>query len=181
MYKHACVCVCLSVCLCASVCICVHASVCICIYVCLYISVSLDVPVHVCVYLCVTVSVYICGVPNIKFVSLACIPIEPKVQMWNSICIWVCVCLYVHVFVCTYICVCVCHLWKHLKIRNFKNIVCSCIISSLYVSPIQVHNWDKYKSTKLNYIDRRGTKRNLLNGHHFKIYATITKYFICKY
>ena len=27
-----------------------------------------------------------------------------------------------------------------LKIHSFKNIVCSCIISSLYISPVKVHN-----------------------------------------
>ena len=62
--------------------------------------------------LCVPVSVYVpvsvCGMPLINLVSLACLPMSQKVQNVNF--------------------------FK--KIRNFKNIIDRCIISSLWVAPV---------------------------------------------
>ena len=59
-----------------------------------------------CVYIvCVSVHVYVCGVPNIKFISLPYMPNEPKsAKCTNGICICVCMCvcmcLCVSVFAC---------------------------------------------------------------------------------
>ena len=62
------------------------------VYLCVNIS------VHVCVYTCACLSVYVqvCGMPNTKFVSLACMQNKPKsVKCKNGIS--VCVSLSVHV------------------------------------------------------------------------------------
>ena len=57
--------------------------------------------VYVCVHVYVSVHMYVCGVPNIKLVSLACMPDEPKsAKCKNGICI--CVSVHVHVPVCIY-------------------------------------------------------------------------------
>ena len=61
-----CVCVCkkyMHVCLCMSACV--------LMYVCVHVSVCAGVSTDVCACVCVSVHVYICGMPNIKFVSLA--------------------------------------------------------------------------------------------------------------
>ena len=44
-----------------------------------------------------------------------------------------------------------------LKIHNFKNIIDRCVIPSLFVAPILMHNGAKYESSKFNYIDSRAT------------------------
>ena len=47
-----------------------------------------------------SVHVYVCGMPNIKFVSLECMPNKPKsVKCKNGICI----CIYLSVCVCVYV------------------------------------------------------------------------------
>ena len=95
--------------------------------------------------------------PNIKFVSLAFMPNEPKsVKCKNDICI----CLSVHVSVCIYIsvCVCVCVSFinlvslacmpnelkvqnvSFLKNHNFKNIINRFTISFCWVAPVLMHN-----------------------------------------
>ena len=37
---------------------------------------------------------------------------------------------------------------KKIKIHNFKNIVHSCIISSLYTAQVHMHNWAKFEGSK---------------------------------
>ena len=45
-----------------------------------------------------------------------------------------------------------------LKIYNYlKNIVHSYIISSVYVTPVQVYNWAKYEGSKFNHVASRAT------------------------
>ena len=98
-----------------------------------------------CVYIvCVSVHVYVCGVPNIKFVSLACMPNEPKsVKCTNGIymCLYVCV----HVSLCISICVCVWYAKYKIsisgilfqmsqKVQNAKNGICLCVCMCLCVS-----------------------------------------------
>ena len=82
------------------------------------------------VSLCVPGSVYVhvpvCGMPLTNLVSLACLPMSQKVQNVNF-----------------------------LKIQNFKNIIDRCIIYSLWVTPVQVHNCAKYEGSKFNHVDRR--------------------------
>ena len=53
--------------------VCLCMSACVLMYVCVPVSVSVYVGVStdVCACVCVSVHVYICGMPNIKFVSLA--------------------------------------------------------------------------------------------------------------
>ena len=91
-YPHLCVCVCVQ----TYMCLCIFPSVCQCLCTC--------VCVYVCTYICVPVHVYVCGVTNIKFVSLACMPNEPKSanckMVFISVCLSVCICLCVSVFVC---------------------------------------------------------------------------------
>ena len=57
-------------------------------------------------------------------------------------------------------------IWKHIvhveksakcEIYNFKNIVHSCKISSVYIAPVQVQNWAKYEGSELHYVVRRAT------------------------
>ena len=70
----------------------------------MYLCVSASI--HVCVYAYVYVSVhmYVCGVPNIKLVSLACMPDEPKGEKYKN---GICICVSVHVSTCIYFHVCV--------------------------------------------------------------------------
>ena len=53
--------------------VCLCMSACVLMYVCVHMSVSVcdGVSADVCACVCVSVHVYICGMPNIKFVSLA--------------------------------------------------------------------------------------------------------------
>ena len=93
------------------------------------------------------ISVCVCGVPNMKLVSFACMPNDPKsVKCKNGICICVCMCLCTFIFLS---CVCVCVPFINLvslkcmpnkpksakceflkKIHNFKNIIYRCIIDA---------------------------------------------------
>ena len=54
---------------------------CTCTYV---VSGCACTSVCLCVHMCVSVSVYVCGVPNIKFVSLACMLNEPKITKYEN-------------------------------------------------------------------------------------------------
>ena len=50
---------------------------------------------------CVCVSLYVCGAPNVKLVSLACMLNDPKsVKCKDGICIWVHVSVYIYISVC---------------------------------------------------------------------------------
>ena len=98
--------------------------------------------------MCLCVSVCVHGVLNVKLVSLACMPNDPKSgKCKNGIC--VCMCLCTFIFLCVW-CVpfinsvslaCMpnkpksakCEFFK--KICNFKNINDRCIIYSLWVVP----------------------------------------------
>ena len=87
---YACVHLCICMCLCKSQCVpvCVHMSVCL----------HLCMPVHVCVHECVSMSVYVCSMPNIKFVSLACMPNESKsAKCETDMCTHLCVSISVYV------------------------------------------------------------------------------------
>ena len=106
---------------------------------------SVYVHVFVCIYFCVCVCM--CVVPNIKLVSLAFMPNEPKSEKYiNGICIYVCMFVCVSVFLCVW---CViyklgifgmfvisakCEFLK--KICNIRNIIDRGIISSLWVAPV---------------------------------------------
>ena len=54
-----------------------------------------------------SVHMYVCGVPNKKLVSLACMPNEQKVQNIKMASISVCVCICACVCVYLFLCVCV--------------------------------------------------------------------------
>ena len=54
-----------------------------------------------------SVHMYVCGVPNKKLVSLACMPNEQKVQNVKMASISVCVCICACVCVYLFLCVCV--------------------------------------------------------------------------
>ena len=72
-------------------------SVCVCICACVCVYLFLCVCVSVCVCVCV------CDVPNIKLVSLAFMPNEPKGEKYkNGICIYVSMFLHVSVFLCVW-------------------------------------------------------------------------------
>ena len=80
-----------------------HICVCVCVQTCMHlcVSVSMYQCLCTCVCMCVHMSVYLCmcmsGVPNIKFVSLACMPDEPKsAKCKNGICISVWCAIYKH-------------------------------------------------------------------------------------
>ena len=63
-------------------------------YMCLCVSVSAGISAHVCMCF-VSMHLYVCGVPNIKFVSLACMTqIVQNVKM-VSVCVHlpVCICI----------------------------------------------------------------------------------------
>ena len=92
-------------------------SVCMCVYVykhaCLFVSVFMCQCLCTCVCLCVCMFECLCmcecGMPNITFVSLACMPNVPKsVKCENDICICLCVSVCACVCVYLYFCVCVC-------------------------------------------------------------------------
>ena len=63
--------------------------------------------------------------------------------------------VYMHVSVCGVPLINLVSLACFLKIHNFKNIIDRCIISSLWVAPVQVHNCAKYEGSKFNHVDRR--------------------------
>ena len=58
-----------------------HASVHMCL--CVSVPMCAGISAHVCACVCVSVHTYVCvcGVPNIKLVSLACMPNEPKTTL----------------------------------------------------------------------------------------------------
>ena len=95
----------------AYVCVFVYVNKHGCVCVCLCILVTQYIYVHVSVHM----QVYVCGVPNIKFVSLACMPNEPKsAKCEKGICfdavsvlhpIYLCVSAAFCVSVCMYVCV----------------------------------------------------------------------------
>ena len=51
-------------------------------------------------------------------------------------------------------------MWTFSKMNNFKNIVYSCIISSVCIVQVLVHIRAKYEGFKLNHVVRRATQRN---------------------
>ena len=86
-----CVCVCLHVCLCMSVSMC--------------LSVCSGVSADVCTCVCVSVHVYICGMPNIKFVSLAYMHVTKSAKCESgttslSMCVHLSVCICIVCVVC---------------------------------------------------------------------------------
>ena len=125
------------------VCRCTCVNLCEC--VCVSLSVCAGVFAHLCACVCVSVHVYVCGVLNIKFVSLACM--TQKVQNVKMVCICVCVCP----FACVYLyCICGKPNIKHsifgmyvsqkCKCKVFKkffnNIIYRCTISFLWIAPV---------------------------------------------
>ena len=46
---------------------------------------------------------------------------------------------------------------KIFKNYYFKNVVHSCVISGVYMAPVQVHNKAKYEGSKLNQVVRTAT------------------------
>ena len=76
-----------------------HFMTCVCVCLCSGDSVCIHVSVHV--------QVYVCSVPNIKFVSLAYMPNEPKsAKCDKGICVHVC--LYTSICLCVSVAVSVC-------------------------------------------------------------------------
>ena len=136
--------------------VCLCMSACVLMYVCVHVSVSVcaGVSADVCACVCVSVHVYICGMPNIKFVSLAYMHVTKSAKCESgTTSVSMCVCVYLY-------CVCgvpniklvslvwmwakKCKMYIFLKINNFKNIIHRCLISFLWVAPVWVHNWAKY-------------------------------------
>ena len=130
VYKHACVSVYLYLCVNVSVHVCVYVCACLSVCACAILwyakylwhvcqcmsqkvqNVKWYVYLYVCMSLCV--SVCVCGVPNVKLVSLACMPNDPKsVKCKNGICICVCMCL------CTFIFLSVCGVCAIYKLSIF--------------------------------------------------------------
>ena len=66
------------------------------VYLCVNVSVHVS---YVCKYICVSVHVYVCGVPNTKFMSLACMANEPKSAKCKTG-IYICLCVFV--FLCVW-------------------------------------------------------------------------------
>ena len=91
----------------AYVCVFVYVNKHACVCVCLCILVTQYIYAHVSVHM----QVYVCGVPNIKFVSLAYMPNEPK-SAKSEKSIWFNVCLYASIYLCVsaafYVCMYVC-------------------------------------------------------------------------
>ena len=88
--------------------VCLCMSACVLMYVCVHVSVSIcaGVSVDVCRCVCVSVHVYICGMPNIKFVSLAYMHVTKSAKCESgttSVSMCVCVCPFVCVYLyCVY-------------------------------------------------------------------------------
>ena len=134
--------------------VCLCMSACVLMYVCVHVSVSVcaGVSADVCACVCVSVHVYICGMPNIKFVSLAYMHVTKSAKCESgttSVSMCVCVCP----FVCVYVLCVWCAKYKisifgtecelksakckfFLKIHNFKNIIHRCLISFLWIAPV---------------------------------------------
>ena len=100
-----------------------------------------------CVCLCLSISVCVCDIPNIKSVSLAFMPNEPKSEKYkNGTCIYMCMFLCVSVFLCVWYVIyklsilgifaksAKCEFLK--KIHNFKNINDRGIIVSQHIAPV---------------------------------------------
>ena len=76
-------------------------------YVCVHVSVSeyAGVSADVCACACVSVHVYICGMPNIKFVSLAYMHVTKSTKCESgtksvSVCVHLSVCICIVCVVC---------------------------------------------------------------------------------
>ena len=65
-----------------------------------------------------------------------------------------------------------------LKIHNFKNIINTCTISSLWLASVLMHTWAKYEGSKFNHVDRRA---NLLKWLPFKKYISNWPNISCAY
>ena len=74
-----------------------------------------------------------------------------------------------------------CKMYFFLKIHNFKNIICRYIIFSLWVTPVQIHNWAEYEGSKLNHVNRRATLRILLKRLPFQKYMSHWSNISCAY
>ena len=79
-------------------CLCMYA--CVLMYVCVHVSVSIcaGVSADVCACVCVSVHVYFCGIPNIKFVSLAYMHVTKSAKCESgttsvSMCVHLSVCI----------------------------------------------------------------------------------------
>ena len=94
---HACVYVCLCVC----VFMCVH--VCVCVYVCLCVRCFMWVNSCVCVHICVREQMCVCVYPFFRVRLFSCVSM--------SSCVRVCVCVHV------YVCVCSCSLCRSESFR----------------------------------------------------------------
>ena len=131
-----------------------YACVCVCLSVCLCTSVCVWVCTCICVYLYLCVSVHLC-------VS-GCVSTCMCVFVCNCVCVclW-CICVYL--YLCMYV-----PFVKTFKIHNFKNIVCSCITSSLYVSQYSCITEPIIKVLRLNYIDRKAYKSKFLKWLPFQ-------------
>ena len=83
--------------------VCLCMSACVLMYDCVHVSVSVCAGVFadVCACVCVSVHVYICGMPNIKFVSLAYMHVTKSAKCESgttSVSMCVCVCPFVCVY-----------------------------------------------------------------------------------
>ena len=93
--KYACV----SVCMCAYVCLCVCVCICMCWCLCRCMCMC-----------CVSVHVYSCGMPNIKFISLAYMHVTKVQNVKVVLHLCPCVSVCVHLSVCTCIVCVVCQM-----------------------------------------------------------------------
>ena len=76
--------------------VCLCMSPCVLKYACVHVSVSVcaGVSADVCACVCVSVHVYICGMPNIKFVSLAYMHVTKSAKCESgTVCVHLCVCI----------------------------------------------------------------------------------------
>ena len=83
---------------------CMLVYVCMCAYVCIHVSVSVcaGVSADVCACVCVSVHEYICGMPNIDFVSLAYMHVTKSAKCESGT---------TSVSMCVHLSVCICIVW----------------------------------------------------------------------
>jgi hypothetical protein len=129
LYVHACVHVCMCVCIYAYmyVCVCMYAymyvcmdgCMCVCMYVCMYAY------MYVCMCVCMYAYMYVCMCVCMRICMYVCV----CVYVWMYACMYVCVCMRI----CMYVCVCVCMRVCMYVCMYAYMYVCMCMYVWMYV------------------------------------------------